>query len=181
MSQGSFSPKTRFLGQKVCSVARLQTDTHESEYRGHPFRVSGIFPSTYHQESVQQPIAEMLKGSHLDNTNTPWQQAPLAQQDDPPSATSAALHPAQTPCCGQTASMSNRNNDMHAVQYSADLIVCKEHFFITKFILFTRQQGILPSEIEGLLKAILNFFVLCYYFQHYDIILHCKIFGQQAK
>ena len=25
---------------------------HESEYRGHPFRVSGIFPSTYHQWSV---------------------------------------------------------------------------------------------------------------------------------
>ena len=27
MSQGSFSPKIRFLGQKVCSVARTQTDT----------------------------------------------------------------------------------------------------------------------------------------------------------
>ena len=26
MSQGSFSPKIRFLGQKVCSVARRQTD-----------------------------------------------------------------------------------------------------------------------------------------------------------
>ena len=120
MSQGSFNPKISFLGQKVCSVARLhtdrQTDTqtewllrtpfqgfmifsfslssrigpkcisfscfkdhstpqkigsqvkrcalqpanrqihrhthiHESEYRGHPFRVSGIFPSTYHQGS----------------------------------------------------------------------------------------------------------------------------------
>ena len=43
MSQGSFNPKIRFLGQKVCSVSRIQTDTHESEYRGHPFRVSGIF------------------------------------------------------------------------------------------------------------------------------------------
>ena len=30
-----------------------QTDRHECEYRGHPFRVSGIFPSTYHQGSVQ--------------------------------------------------------------------------------------------------------------------------------
>ena len=30
------------------------TDRHESEYRGHPFRVSGIFPSTYHQGTVQQ-------------------------------------------------------------------------------------------------------------------------------
>ena len=61
MSQGSLSPKIRFLGQKVCSVARVQrdtqtdrqTDTHESENRGHPFRVSGIFPSTYHQGAVQ--------------------------------------------------------------------------------------------------------------------------------
>ena len=26
MSQGSFSPKIRFLGQKVCSVDRTQTD-----------------------------------------------------------------------------------------------------------------------------------------------------------
>ena len=26
MSQGSFNQKIRFLGQKVCSVARLQTD-----------------------------------------------------------------------------------------------------------------------------------------------------------
>ena len=57
MSQGSLDPKIRFIGQKVCSVARVhtdrQTDRHESEYRGHPFRVSGIFPSPYHQGSVQ--------------------------------------------------------------------------------------------------------------------------------
>ena len=57
MFQGSLDPKIRFLGQKVCCVARLRTDrhtdTHESENRGHPFRVSGIFPSTYHQGSVQ--------------------------------------------------------------------------------------------------------------------------------
>ena len=56
--------------KKVCSVARgqihtqadkqadrqthKQTDTaRESEYREHPFRVSGIFASTYHQGSVQ--------------------------------------------------------------------------------------------------------------------------------
>ena len=59
MSQGSLDPKIRFLCQKVCSVARgrhidtlTDTDTHESEYRGHPFMVSGTFPSTYHQGSV---------------------------------------------------------------------------------------------------------------------------------
>ena len=46
MSQGSLNPKVRFLGQKVCSVARERTDTHESDYCGHPFRVSGVFPST---------------------------------------------------------------------------------------------------------------------------------------
>ena len=32
MSQGSFNPKIRFLGQKVCPVARVRTDTHESDY-----------------------------------------------------------------------------------------------------------------------------------------------------
>ena len=44
MSQGSFNPKIKFLGQKVCSVARVQTDRntdrHETDYCGHPFRVS---------------------------------------------------------------------------------------------------------------------------------------------
>ena len=61
MSQGSLDQTIRSLGQKVCSVARVQTDRltdrhpgrYESEYRGHPFRVSGIFPSTYQQGSVQ--------------------------------------------------------------------------------------------------------------------------------
>ena len=28
MSQGSLDPKIRFIGQKVCSVARVQTDRH---------------------------------------------------------------------------------------------------------------------------------------------------------
>ena len=53
MSQGSLNPKIRFLGQKMCSVARSHTDTqtyrptdrhtHESDYCVHPFRVSGVF------------------------------------------------------------------------------------------------------------------------------------------
>ena len=30
-----------------------ETDTHESDYCGHPFRVSRVFPSTYHQGSAQ--------------------------------------------------------------------------------------------------------------------------------
>ena len=56
MSQGSINPKIRFLGQKVCSVAHLHTGRHESDYCGHPFRVSGVFPSTYHQGSAQLHI-----------------------------------------------------------------------------------------------------------------------------
>ena len=31
MSQGSLNPKIKFLGQKMCSVARLQTDTQTTE------------------------------------------------------------------------------------------------------------------------------------------------------
>ena len=46
--------KKCFLGQNMCLVPRVQTDTHESEYRGHHFRVSRFFPSTYHQGSVQK-------------------------------------------------------------------------------------------------------------------------------
>ena len=51
MSQGSLNPKIRFLGQKVYPVAHTQSD-----YCGHPFRVSGFFPSTYHQGSAQHPM-----------------------------------------------------------------------------------------------------------------------------
>ena len=65
MSQGSLNPKIRFLGQKVCLVARgrtdrqtdTHTDTHESDYCGHPFRVSGVLPSTYHQGSAKKTIS----------------------------------------------------------------------------------------------------------------------------
>ena len=42
------------LGLLVVSEnANKQTDTYESDYCGHPFRVSGVFPSTYHQGSAQ--------------------------------------------------------------------------------------------------------------------------------
>ena len=60
MSQGLFNPKIRFLVEKVCPVACLHTDRQtdgqtdrQSDYCGHPFRVSGFFPSTYHQGSAQ--------------------------------------------------------------------------------------------------------------------------------
>ena len=32
MSQGSLDPKIRFLGQKVCSVAHVQTDRHTDRH-----------------------------------------------------------------------------------------------------------------------------------------------------
>ena len=58
MFQGSLDQKIRFLGQKVSSVARRQThrhtDTHECEYRGHPFRVSGIL--SFNLSSRSGPI-----------------------------------------------------------------------------------------------------------------------------
>ena len=38
---------------------RRTEDTHESENRGHPFRGSGVFPSTYHQRSTQHGFLEM--------------------------------------------------------------------------------------------------------------------------
>ena len=45
------------LGQKVCHVGCWHTDTRthrQSDYCGHPFRVSGFYPSTYHQGSAQK-------------------------------------------------------------------------------------------------------------------------------
>ena len=53
MSQGSLDPKIRFLGQKVCSVARVQTDTQTDTKVNTEDTLSG-FPSTYHQGSVQK-------------------------------------------------------------------------------------------------------------------------------
>ena len=66
MFQGSLDQKIRFLGQKVSSVALQQTHRHESEYRGYPFRVSGIFPSTYHQGAVQLPTVEAFSRKSVD-------------------------------------------------------------------------------------------------------------------
>ena len=56
MSQWSLDPKIRFLGQKVCSVAHVQTDWQTDTKVNTEdilLRVSGIFPSTHHQGSVQ--------------------------------------------------------------------------------------------------------------------------------
>ena len=59
VSQGSFSPKIKFLGQKVCSVARGQTDRQTDMKVKTENILSGFqnffkhFPSTYHQGAVQ--------------------------------------------------------------------------------------------------------------------------------
>ena len=65
MSQGSLNPKIRFLCQKVFPVACLRTDIQtctqtdtQNDYCGHPFRVSGFYPSTYHQGSAQYIIGD---------------------------------------------------------------------------------------------------------------------------
>ena len=47
MSQGSLNPKIRFLGQKVCSVARSQTHTQT-----HKVTTEGTL-SDHHQGSAQ--------------------------------------------------------------------------------------------------------------------------------
>ena len=45
--------KDVLCSQRTDRHTHIQTHTRESEYRGHPFRVSGMFPSTYHQGLVQ--------------------------------------------------------------------------------------------------------------------------------
>ena len=41
--------------KRALQPAYRQTDRHESDYCGNPFRVSGVFPSTYHQGSARFP------------------------------------------------------------------------------------------------------------------------------
>ena len=77
LSQGSFNPKIRFLVQKVCPVASVQTDrrTHrQSDYCGHPFRISGLFPSTYYQGSAQKMFV-----SHVPRITQPKNQVPRSK------------------------------------------------------------------------------------------------------
>ena len=58
MFQGSSNPKIRFLAQKLWSVARVQrhsdTDRQTHTKVNTEFRVSGFFPSIYHQGSAQK-------------------------------------------------------------------------------------------------------------------------------
>ena len=66
MSQRSFNPKIKFLDQKVCPVARAQTHRRtdrQSENRGHPFRVSGIFLQPIIKERSKIDAARFLEGA----------------------------------------------------------------------------------------------------------------------
>ena len=54
MSQESFNQKIRFLGQKVCPVARRQTDGHESDYMWAPFQ--GLRTFSFNLSSRIDPI-----------------------------------------------------------------------------------------------------------------------------
>ena len=54
MSQGSFNPKIRFLGQKVCSVARLHTHRH-TDTQTHT-KVTTVGTLSGFQEFFLQPI-----------------------------------------------------------------------------------------------------------------------------
>ena len=62
MSQGSLDPKIRFIGQKVCSVARVQTDRHTDRQTHRqtrkwiqrtPFQVFRIF-QIFHQPIIKE-------------------------------------------------------------------------------------------------------------------------------
>ena len=49
---------------KRCVLYLVYTRTHrQNDYCGHPFRVSGFFPSTYHQGSAQ--IVEISNNQHF--------------------------------------------------------------------------------------------------------------------
>ena len=54
MSQGSLDPKIRFLGQKVCSVARAQTDRHTDTQTDTKVNIEDILSGF--QEFFLQPI-----------------------------------------------------------------------------------------------------------------------------
>ena len=61
----SYLPTNQFSALKYTYIHRdIRTDRHESEYRGLPFRVSGIISSTYHQGSAKKNKhnAELQRG-----------------------------------------------------------------------------------------------------------------------
>ena len=63
MSQGSFYPKIRFLGQKVCPVARSRTD-------GQTDRVTTVGTLSWFQDFFLQPIIKNRPNIHRAYTHT---------------------------------------------------------------------------------------------------------------
>ena len=64
MSQGSFNPKIRFLGQKVwpvaCSQTVRRTDT-QSDYWGHPFEFQDVGPIL--DDRLKEKLLKPWKGA----------------------------------------------------------------------------------------------------------------------
>ena len=60
MSQVSLNSKIRFLSQKVCPVARSQTDRHTDRVttEGTLSGFQDFFPSTYHQGSISKYLSK---------------------------------------------------------------------------------------------------------------------------
>ena len=78
MSQGSFSPKIRFLCQKLCSVARTLTDTKvNTEGTLSGFQDFSNFPSTYHQ--INQGAVQYNNDWNLESI---WNWVTLVKQND---------------------------------------------------------------------------------------------------
>ena len=67
MSLGSFNPKIRFLGQKVCPVARLQTHRH-TDRQTHT-KVITVGTLSGFQEFFLQPIIKDRPNNMINLTN----------------------------------------------------------------------------------------------------------------
>ena len=68
--QGSFNPKIRFLGQKVCPVALRQMHTHRVTTVSTLSGYQDFFPSSYHQGSAQ--LCPIMIDGVTDSSKQTW-------------------------------------------------------------------------------------------------------------